>query len=105
MTRMPHLLALCMLALPPPAVVVELPAAAVSPSRPAPGFGFRAYAEVGNLLDIPDVGYYSDAGPSYVNETRLQSEAAEVRSLLPAITPGGFNAFVLCEFPAQTVLA
>jgi hypothetical protein len=102
---MPHLLALCMLAL-PPAVVVELPAAAaVSPSRPAPGFGFRAYAEVGNLLDIPDVGYYSDAGPSYVNETRLQSEAAEVRSLLPAITPGGFNAFVLCEFPAQTVLA
>ena len=62
---------------------------------PADGFAFRAYAEVGGLLDIPDVGYYSEAGPSYVNESRLQSEAAEVRSLLPAIRPLGYNAFVL----------
>ena len=58
-------------------------------------FPFRAYAEVGSLLDIPDVGYFSEAGPSFVNETRLQSEAAEVRSLLPMASSLGFNAFVL----------
>jgi hypothetical protein len=57
-------------------------------------FPFRAYAEVGSLLDIPDVGYYV-AEPPFVNLTRLAAEVAEVQSLERVVSRLGFNAFML----------
>lgn len=58
----------------------------------APAFGFRLFSEVGELLDIPDIGYYSDS-PPYVNEQMLRREVDEAKRLLPHIVSLGYNAF------------
>jgi alpha-glucuronidase len=56
----------------------------------APAFPMRMYSEEGQLLDIPDVGYYSDE-PPYVDEKRLQREVNELKQLVDHVAKLGFN--------------
>ncbi len=60
----------------------------------APAFPLRFYSEEGQLLDIPDMGYYSDK-PPYVNEPRLRKEVTELKRLVDDVIRQGFNTLVV----------
>ena len=60
----------------------------------SPAFPLRIFSEQGGLLDIPDIGYYSDETP-YVNETILRQELDELKRLLPHLVEMGYNAFAV----------
>jgi len=60
----------------------------------APAFPLRFYSEEGQLLDIPDMGYYSDK-PPYVNESRLRKEVTELKRLVDDVIRQGFNTLVV----------
>ncbi len=57
----------------------------------SPAFPLRMYSEEGQLLDLPDLNYYSDKSP-YVNEDRLRREINEAKKLVNYIAALGFNA-------------
>ncbi|NQU52217.1 MAG: hypothetical protein HQ522_06720 [Bacteroidetes bacterium] len=57
----------------------------------SPGFPLRMFSEEGQLLDLPDLNYYSDKSP-YVNEVRLKSEIDEAKILVDNVVKLGFNA-------------
>ena len=58
----------------------------------APAFGLRLFSEEGQLLDIPDIGYYSDS-PPYVNEMILRQEVDEEKEMIRHVVGLGYNAF------------
>ena len=60
----------------------------------APAFPLRFYSEEGQLLDIPDMGYYSEQ-PPYVNEPRLREEVDEAKHLVDHALRQGFNTLVV----------
>ena len=60
----------------------------------APAFPFRFYSEEGQLLDIPDMAYYSDQ-PPYVDQERLQKETDELKRLVDNVIRQGFNTLVV----------
>ena len=60
----------------------------------SPAFPLRMFSEEGQLLDIPDFGYYSDS-PPYVNETLLRNDVDEAKKLVDAIARLGFNALAV----------
>jgi len=57
----------------------------------SPAFSLRMYSEEGQLLDLPDLNYYSDKAP-FVDEDRLKSEIAEAKILVNHVAKLGFNA-------------
>ncbi len=59
-----------------------------------PAFPMRMFSEEGQLLDIPDFGYYSDE-PPYVDEKRLQVEVDELKRLVDHIVRLGYNTFTI----------
>jgi hypothetical protein len=65
------------------------PAAVTLKGKPA--FGLRMFAEEGQLLDIPDRGYYSEKG-DYVNEDILRAEVDEMKEQARQVAGFGFNA-------------
>eukprot|EP00054_Salpingoeca_dolichothecata_P037644 m.11565 g.11565 ORF g.11565 m.11565 type:complete len:608 (-) comp7751_c0_seq1:118-1941(-) len=60
-------------------------------------FKFRAWCETGQLLDFPDVGFYSPHPPHYLNDTRLDDEINKLTSLIDGINKLDMNAFVLFQ--------
>ena len=56
----------------------------------APEFPMRMFSEEGQLLDLPDIAYYSDKAP-YVNESRLRKEIDEAKILVDHVARLGFN--------------
>ncbi len=57
----------------------------------SPAFPLRMYSEEGQILDLPDLNYYSDT-PPYVNEDRLKSEIDEAKILVDNVVKLGYNA-------------
>ena len=66
----------------------------------APAFPLRTFSEEGQLLDIPDRGYYSDSSP-FVNERILREEVDEVKELIQHIVSLGYNAFSLLHLGVE----
>ena len=66
----------------------------------APAFGLRLFSEVGELLDIPDIGYYSDS-PPYVNEMILRQEVDEEKEMIRHIVGLGYNAFSILNLGVE----
>ncbi|MBE9509985.1 MAG: hypothetical protein IMY71_03835 [Bacteroidetes bacterium] len=66
----------------------------------APAFPLRIFSEEGQLLDIPDRGYYIDK-PPYVNEKILREEVDEVKKLIRHIVSLGYNAFSLLHLGVE----
>ena len=66
----------------------------------APAFPLRTFSEEGQLLDIPDRGYYSDNSP-FVNEKILREEVDEVKELIQHIVSLGYNAFSLLHLGVE----
>ncbi len=66
----------------------------------APAFSLRIFSEEGQLLDIPDRGYYSDNSP-FVNEIILREEVDEVKELIQHIVSLGYNAFSLLHLGVE----
>ena len=60
----------------------------------SPAFPIRLFSEEGQLLDLPDRGYYTKE-PPYVNEAILRSEVDELKSLMRDIVKLGYNRFVV----------
>ena len=67
----------------------ESPWAVAMQSEPA--FAMRMFSEEGQILSLPDFGYYSEQSP-YVDEKRLRKEIDEAKRLIDAVVPLGFNA-------------
>ncbi len=65
-----------------------------------PAFPIRIFSEEGQLLDIPDRGYYLDR-PPYVNEPLLCEEMAELKRLLPHIASLGYNALAVLHLGVE----
>jgi hypothetical protein len=59
-----------------------------------PAFLVRMFSEEGQLLDLPDIGYYSKE-PPYVNQQILRTEVDELKSLMRNVVKLGYNRFVL----------
>lgn len=57
-----------------------------------PAFPIRMFAEQGQMLDLPDVGYYSDH-PPYVNQARVRQDVDALKRDLRQVLKLGFNAF------------
>ena len=62
--------------------------------RSAPAFPLRFFSEEGQLLDIPDLAYYSDE-PPYVDQRRLRKEIDEAKRLVDHVVRHGFNTLVV----------
>ena len=56
----------------------------------APAFPLRMFSEEGQLLDLPDRNYYSEAAP-YVDEPRLRKEVDEAKLLVEHVARLGYN--------------
>lgn len=69
-------------------------------SRHSPAFPMRMYSELGQLLNIPDLNYYSDEAP-YVNEERLKREIAEAKQLVDHVASLGFNTITFLHVNAE----
>ncbi|MBN2562109.1 MAG: hypothetical protein JXQ75_14380 [Phycisphaerae bacterium] len=66
----------------------------------SPAFGLRIFSEEGQLLDIPDRGYYTET-PPYVNESLLRQETEELKRLIPHVVALGYNAFALLHLGVE----
>ena len=66
----------------------------------APAFPLRIFSEEGQLLDIPDRGYYSDKTP-YVNEEIMYAEVDEMKNLIRHIVSLGYNSFSLLNLGVE----
>ncbi len=66
----------------------------------APAFPIRVFSEEGQLLDIPDRGYYTDEAP-YVNEGLLRKEADELKKLIREVAALGYNTFALLHLGVE----
>ena len=66
----------------------------------SPAFPLRIFSEEGQLLDIPDVGYYSDT-PPYVNEAILRKEIEQAKQLLRHVAAHGFNTFAFLHLNVE----
>jgi len=66
----------------------------------APAFPQRIYSELGQLLDIPDIGYYSDK-PPYVNEKIMRQEVNEAKELLRHIVSLGYNTLAILHLGVE----
>lgn len=60
----------------------------------SPAFSRRIYAEEGQLLDLPSVGYHLFK-PPWVNNERFEKEKEELKKLINEIARMGFNTFCL----------
>ena len=58
----------------------------------APDFLIRIYAELGQLYDLPSVGYHLFEKP-WVNHERFEKEKKELRALIDQVAKLGFNTF------------
>jgi len=56
----------------------------------SPAFSMRMYSEEGQLLDLPDLNYYSDE-PPYVNKARLKREVKEAKELIDRVAGLGYD--------------
>ncbi len=65
-----------------------------------PAFGLRIFSEEGQLLDIPDIGYYSDQ-PPYVNVAALRKDIDQAKRLLTHVAANGFNAFAFLHLNVE----
>lgn len=65
-----------------------------------PAFPIRIFSEEGQLLDIPDRGYYLDR-PPYVNEPLLREEMNELKRLLPHIASLGYNTLAVLHLGVE----
>lgn len=69
-------------------------------AREAPFFGERLFSEEGQLLDLPDRGYYSD-DPPYLNVDVLNSEVARLKALLPHLLRHRFNGLTILHLNVE----
>lgn len=60
----------------------------------APAFPWRFFAEEGQLLDLPDLGYYSDRAP-FADEARLRRETEELKRTVDHAARLGYNALAI----------
>jgi hypothetical protein len=60
----------------------------------SPEFSRRIYAEEGQLLNFPSVGYHLFKSP-WVNHDRLEAEIAELKVSIDRIAQMGFNTFTI----------
>ncbi|MBE9510825.1 MAG: hypothetical protein IMY71_08105 [Bacteroidetes bacterium] len=65
-----------------------------------PAFPLRIFSEEGQLLDIPDRGYYSD-NPPYVNEEIMRAEVDEMKNLIGHVVSLGYNSFSLLNLGVE----
>lgn len=66
----------------------------------APAFPLRIFSELGQLLDIPDIGYYTEQ-PPYVNERLLREEVDEAKQLIRHIVSLGYNSFAVLNLGVE----
>jgi hypothetical protein len=66
----------------------------------APAFPIRMFSEQGQLLDLPDIAYYSDK-PPYVNEQQLRAEIDEAKRLIEHVVRLGFNTITLLHVSCE----
>jgi hypothetical protein len=59
-----------------------------------PEFPLRMYTELGQLYDLPSVGYHLFEEP-WVNHERFENEKAELKLLIDQVAKMGFNAFTI----------
>jgi len=69
-------------------------------AREGPFFRDRLFSEEGQLLDLPDRGYYSD-DPPYLNVDVLKSEIAHLRALLPHLLRHRFNGLTILHLNVE----
>jgi len=60
----------------------------------APDFPLRMYTEVGQLFDLPSIGYHLFESP-WVNNERFEREKKELKLLIDEVVKMGFNAFTI----------
>ncbi len=60
----------------------------------APEFPMRMYTELGQLYDLPSVGYHLFEEP-WVNHERFEAEKAELKRLIDQVAKLGFNTFTI----------
>jgi len=60
----------------------------------APEFSMRMYTELGQLYDLPSVGYHLFEAP-WVNHQRLEEEKEELKRLIDQVAKLGFNTFTI----------
>jgi exodeoxyribonuclease-3 len=60
----------------------------------APEFSMRMYTELGQLYDLPSVGYHLFEEP-WVNHERFETEKEELKRLIDQVAKLGFNTFTL----------
>jgi len=60
----------------------------------APEFSMRMYTELGQLYDLPSVGYHLFEEP-WVNHERFEAEKAELKRLIDQVAKLGFNTFTI----------
>ena len=69
----------------------------------APAFPLRIFSEEGQLLDIPDRGYYINK-PPYVNEEIMRAEVDEMKNLIRHVVSLGYNSFSLLNLGVEEYL-
>ena len=60
----------------------------------APEFSMRMYTELGQLFDLPSVGYHLFEEP-WVNHERFEKEKEELKRLIDQLAKLGFNTFTI----------
>ena len=60
----------------------------------APDFSMRMYTELGQLFDMPSVGYHIFEEP-WVNHERFEKEKEELKRLIDQVAKLGFNTFTI----------
>ncbi|WDE98913.1 hypothetical protein PQO03_13825 [Lentisphaera profundi] len=60
----------------------------------APEFSMRMYTELGQLFDLPSVGYHLFEEP-WVNHERFEAEKEELKRLIDQVAKLGFNTFTI----------
>ncbi len=66
----------------------------------SPDFPIRIFSEQGQLLDIPDIAYYSDQSP-YVNTALLSNDVEKTKQLMRHVAANGFNAFAFLHLNVE----
>jgi hypothetical protein len=60
----------------------------------APNFPMRMYTELGQLYDLPSVGYHLFEEP-WVDHERFEREKNELKVLIDQVAKLGFNTFTI----------